>query len=205
MVWLARLSRKERFLVFVEEWVHSMARWMSHQSDCMSVLSSEYLAIFFLSAFLSVLSRRRCICAHRNIFPLSSIFSLFSLYSMLYDAHRRTYSSRWDASTMKRVRLDVDARYGLVSRAASRSVFLITRTCHEVLVSKFEAILPRFRVKPGKPGVDSARMTFTNGVLRSRYDIRRENELRGNVRELWNINEEDETKIDERNNKNTFK
>lgn len=106
---------------------------------------------------------------------------------------------------MKRVRLDVDARYGLVSRAASRSVFLITRTCHEVLVSKFEAILPRFRVKPGKPGVDSARMTFTNGVLRSRYDIRRENELRGNVRELWNINEEDETKIDERNNKNTFK
>lgn len=76
---------------------------------------------------------------------------------------------------MKRVRLDVDARNGLVSRAASRSVFLITRTCHEVLVSKFEAILPRFRVKPGKPGVDSARMTFTNGVLRSRYDIRREN------------------------------
>lgn len=66
---------------------------------------------------------------------------------------------------MKRVRLDVDARYGLVSRAASRSVFLITRTCHEVLVSKFEAILPRFRVKPGKPGVDSARMTFTNGVF----------------------------------------
>lgn len=85
MVWLARLSWKERFLVFVEEWVHSMARWMSHQGDYMSVLSSEYLAIFFLSAFLSVLSRRRCICAHRNIFPLSSIFfSVFSLFNAIW-------------------------------------------------------------------------------------------------------------------------
>ena len=78
---------------------------------------------------------------------------------MLYDAHRRTYSSRWDASTMKRARLDVDARNGFVSRAVSRSVFLITRTCYEVLVSKFEATLPRFRVKPGVTSRNMVRAT----------------------------------------------